>query len=67
MKEVYSTYLQDAVAIRKHLHQIPELQYQEVETSAFIAKTLRSYGYQVQKNIGKTGVVAVLDTGYPGK
>lgn len=59
--------LDEAIKIRRALHQIPELKYEEHKTSAFIADTLLSYGYEVQKGIGKTGIVSVLDTGKPGK
>ncbi len=57
----------DAIEIRRYLHQIPELKYEEKKTSAFIAATLRSYGYDVQEGVGKTGVVALLDSGKAGK
>ncbi|WP_106565736.1 amidohydrolase [Cecembia rubra] len=47
----------------KHLHQNPELSLQEKETSARIAKELRSLGYEVTEGIGGYGVVGVIKNG----
>lgn len=53
--------------IFRHLHQHPELSFQEVKTRAFIAKQLRSYGYQdIKLNVGDGGVITRLETGKPG-
>jgi amidohydrolase len=60
-------FITDTIKIRHHLHQIPELKYEEKETSAFIAETLKSYGYEIQEGVGGTGVVAILDSGHSGK
>ena len=59
--------LQDSIEIRKKLHQIPELKYEEFKTAELIAATLRSYGYEVKTGIAKTGIIAILDSGKPGK
>ncbi len=46
---------------RHHLHEIPELCYEERETAAFVAERLREFGFdEVHEGIGKTGVVGVL-------
>jgi hippurate hydrolase len=46
---------------RRHLHENPELGYEEHETAAFVAEKLRSFGVdEVATGIGKTGVVAVI-------
>ena len=58
---------EEFTSIRRHLHQIPELAYEEKETSAFVRQKLVEYGYEIQTVIAKTGVVALLDTGKPGK
>ena len=49
------------IEIRRHLHSYPELSGQEHETSAYVAGVLSSYGIKVKENVGKTGVVGVLD------
>ncbi|MGH2550998.1 MAG: M20 metallopeptidase family protein [Thermomicrobiales bacterium] len=56
------------VADRRHLHQHPELGFQEFETAKFIAERLRSLGLDdVQTEVGRTGVVGILRGGKPGK
>jgi len=45
---------------RQHLHQNPELSYQEFETAKFVAEKLRGFGIEVTTGIGGTGVVGVL-------
>jgi amidohydrolase len=46
---------------RRHLHENPELGYEEHQTAAFVAEKLRSFGVdEVVTGIGKTGVVAVI-------
>ena len=44
---------------RRHLHMNPELSFQEVKTSQFVAGKLKEFGYDVQEGIAKTGVVAI--------
>jgi amidohydrolase len=53
-------------AIRRDLHIHPELGFQEVRTSAIIAKELREIGLEVTTGIAKTGVLAMIDGGKPG-
>ncbi|MDE1570174.1 M20 aminoacylase family protein [Aquabacter sediminis] len=53
----------DAVAWRRALHRIPELAYDEHQTSAFVADKLRSFGLEVETGLGGTGVVATLKRG----
>ena len=53
----------DLIALRRHFHQHPELSFQEVQTSAECARHVEELGYQVKRNVGKTGVVAELRNG----
>jgi amidohydrolase len=49
------------VADRRHLHQHPELGFQEVATSKFVAERLRALGCEdVRTGIAKTGVTALI-------
>ncbi|MXP49745.1 M20/M25/M40 family metallo-hydrolase [Pantoea sp. Eser] len=49
------------------LHEIPELGFQEVKTSAYIAGQLEQAGLKVTRNINNTtGIVAEIDSGVPG-
>jgi hippurate hydrolase len=46
---------------RHHLHETPELGYEEVKTAAFVASKLREFGFdEVHEGIGVTGIVGVL-------
>lgn len=57
----------EMVAIRRHLHQHPELSFEEVETPAYIANYHRQLGHDVRTGVGGRGVVAVLRGAKPGK
>jgi len=48
---------------RRDLHAHPELGFQELRTSDFVAAQLQSFGIEVHRGIGKTGVVGVLRRG----
>ncbi len=56
------------LAARRHLHQHPELSFQEHETAAYVAARLREMGYTPRTGIGRTGtgLIAVLEGGRPG-
>ena len=45
---------------RQHLHQFPEIAYEEAMTSDFVAAKLESFGIEVHRGLGKTGVVGVI-------
>ena len=45
---------------RQHLHQFPEIAYEEKMTSGFVAEKLESFGIEVHRGLGKTGVVGVI-------
>lgn len=47
----------------EHFHANPELSFMEVETAARLAAELRDAGYEVTENVGRTGVVAVMENG----
>lgn len=52
---------------RRHLHQYPELSFQEEKTPAFIAEILRELKFdEVRTGVGGRGVVGVLRGGRPG-
>ena len=53
-------YFPEAVRIRRHLHKHPELCFNEIKTSAFIAGYLRKCGLHVQTGIAGTGIKAIL-------
>lgn len=51
------------IAIRRDIHQHPELAFEEHRTAALVAKKLKEWGYAVYEGIGGTGVVGVLKNG----
>src|SRR5205085_5352034 len=53
----------DMVALRRDLHEHPELAYEEVRTSNIVAQRLRALGLEVQTGVAKTGVVGLLRGG----
>jgi amidohydrolase len=52
--------LPDLVAIRRHLHQHPELSFEEHQTAAFIRAELHKIGIHEQQFLVNTGTVALL-------
>ncbi len=53
-------YAADLTAIRRDLHAHPEIGFQEVRTSGIVAERLTSWGIEVHRGVGRTGVVGVL-------
>ncbi|HAV44513.1 MAG TPA: amidohydrolase [Halomonas sp.] len=54
---------EDIQSLYRQLHKSPELPFQEHKTSARLANALDSFGYEVTRGIGGTGVVALLRNG----
>ncbi len=52
---------------RRHLHQRPELGFQEQLTAEFVSQKLQEWGIEHQTGIAKTGIVATIDSGKPGR
>ncbi len=57
----------DLTEIRRDFHRHPELGFQEVRTSGRVAELLESWGIEVTRGIGGTGVVGVLHGTRPGR
>ncbi|MGB7803791.1 M20 aminoacylase family protein [Buttiauxella sp.] len=53
----------EMIAIRHYLHANPELSLEEFKTSDLVAQQLETWGYQVTRGIGTTGVVGTLKKG----
>ena len=56
-----------AIRLRREIHARPETAFVEFETARAVAGRMGARGLAVRTGVGKTGVVAVLDTGRPGK
>lgn len=63
MQDIIQSYLDDLIPLRRDLHKHPELGFEETRTSAIIAEHLEGLGLEVQRGLGKTGVVGVLKEG----
>lgn len=48
-------------AIRRHIHQYPELGYEEFKTADKIAQLLESWSIPLHRGLGGTGVVGILE------
>lgn len=57
----------DLVQWRRGFHQQPELAFTEKLTSEFVIQKLQAWGIPHQTGIAKTGVVAIIEGGNPGK
>lgn len=60
IKRLATQYHDDTVAIRRHLHQYPELSFQEEKTGRYVADKLAEYGIEHQHGYADTGVVAII-------
>ena len=56
----------DVIAWRRHMHQNPELSFQEVNTTAYLTEELKKIPGLTLEFPTKTGVVAVLKGAQPG-
>ena len=56
----------DTVRLRRQIHRQPELAFEEHETAALIAETLRGIGIEPITGVAKTGVVAHIHGAKPG-
>lgn len=56
----------EIVDIRRHLHEYPELSFEEVETAEYIALFHEKLGHEVRRNVGGNGVLAYLKGDKPG-
>ena len=55
-----------AVPLRRRLHRIAELGFQECKTAKLVVETLEDLGLAVRSGIGGTGVTAEIEGGSPG-
>ena len=59
--------LDDVVDLRRYFHKHPEVSFSEHETTRYLSERLREMGLDLAPSPTETGVVALLDTGRPGK
>ncbi|MCM3142756.1 amidohydrolase [Brevibacillus sp. MER 51] len=68
LKELLKEMEPQIISWRRHLHQHPELSFQEEKTPALIAEILRGLHFdEVRTGVGGRGVIGVLRGGSPGR
>ena len=55
--------IDEFIALRRDIHQHPELAFKETRTAALVAERLAAWGYEVTTGIATTGVVGTLRRG----
>ncbi len=63
MTERINSYRDQLTEWRRDLHRHPELAFEEVRTSGLVAERLESFGIEVVRGLGRTGVVGTLKAG----
>ncbi len=60
IKEKSELYFEEIQKIRHHLHQHPELSFEEEKTAKFVAEKLSDYGINFKANISGHGIVGLI-------
>ncbi|MRS98897.1 amidohydrolase [Ralstonia pickettii] len=63
MLSCFAALAPEFIALRRDLHQHPELGLAEHRTAGVLAERLRAWGYDVHEGLAQTGVVATLTRG----
>ncbi|MGO1243157.1 MAG: M20 metallopeptidase family protein [Sphingobacterium sp.] len=66
IQQLAKAYFNDTVEIRRHLHQHPELSFEEFQTAAYVKEKLDDLGIPYQAMAG-TGIVALIQGQLPGE
>ncbi len=67
IKGLAATYAPEFVAVRRHLHQNPELSFQEHNTCAYLKEQLLALGVTDIESVAKTGLLATINGSQKGK
>lgn len=67
VKTLAKQYFLEIQEIRRHLHQNPELSFEEFETSKYLKSKLGEWGIEVDEIWVKTGFTVVIDSGKAGR
>jgi len=60
IKKLAQEYKEEIIKDRRHLHQNPELSFQEYNTAKYIAKRLQEMGVQTKEGVADTGLIALV-------
>lgn len=61
IKKLAEQSFEEILEIRRHIHQYPELSFQEHKTSKYIKSILEEWEIPYKDNIAKTGIVVLLE------
>ncbi len=67
IKSLSKEFASEITQIRRHLHQNPELSFEEYNTSAYISEYLTYLQVNHQQGIANTGIVAIIEGKNPHK
>ncbi len=67
IRSLSEKHLGEITAIRRHLHQYPELSFHEVETGKFISEKLTEFGIENEHGWAGNGVVALIKGKKPAR
>lgn len=67
IKKLSGNFFPEIKNIRRHIHQHPELSFQEYKTSAYIKEKLKEYGIAYEDGFVKTGIVGRIEGTNPKK
>lgn len=65
--QLVEKYFDEVVNIRRHIHENPELSFQEFETSKYITSLLDSWNIKYKSGIAITGIVCTIEGKNPDK
>ncbi len=65
IKSKAASYKDEVIAIRRHIHQHPELSFQEYNTSKFVCSKLDEFGITYEAGMVETGVVGLIKGNNP--
>lgn len=67
IKQLAHQYFDEVISFRRHLHQHPELSFQEFKTAEYVCSILDKYNIPYTKGIVKTGIIAIIEGKNPNK
>lgn len=67
IQKLSKKYLAEIISVRRHIHAHPELSFEEINTSNFIASKLKEHQIPFKQGIVKTGIVALIEGKNPTK
>jgi amidohydrolase len=67
IKHLAQSYHSDVIAMRRYLHENPELSYEEVETGKYVANKLKEYEIPHVHGVADNGVVGIIEGRNPHK